>query len=243
MNPPERSLGTITLIPLLGEAEDPEAARWLRGVANPAARQAFRVAVMPLSGIRFFEATGEAARQLDLIWAQAVPAETTPVVVTLHHPALPGFLDGLDAAFVVGMAGGDRAGLYAGRPNVKVIGSGDPRVLLLAAARTWNDPEDPAFLLPPNRPAPSLGGPSNPDRQSFRTRMRTFSKRSSGTMPSCPSPAIRRCRSCPSPGARCRASRRRRNHCRPPRAHRSPGRSPDSRPFGWRTTRWRLSRR
>ena len=159
MNPPERSLGTITLIPLLGEAEDPEAARWLRGVANPAARQAFRVAVMPLSGIRFFEATGEAARQLDLIWAQAVPADSTPVVVTLHHPALPGFLDGLDAAFVVGMAGGDRAGLYAGRPNVKVVGSGDPGVLLLAAARTWNDPEDPAFLLPPE-PAGAAPGRS-----------------------------------------------------------------------------------
>ena len=167
MNPPERSLGTITLIPLLGEAEDPEAARWLRGVANPAARQAFRVAVMPLSGIRFFEATGEAARQLDLIWAQAVPAETTPVVVTLHHPALPGFLDGLDAAFVVGMAGGDRAGLYAGRPNVKVIGSGDPRVLLLAAARTWNDPEDPAFLLPPEPAGAVPGRPVEPRPPEF----------------------------------------------------------------------------
>jgi cellulose biosynthesis protein BcsQ len=159
VNPPARSLRTITVVPLLGEAEDLGAARWLREIANPAARQASRVAVMPLSGIRFFEATGEAARQLDLIWAQTVPADTTPVVVTLHHPALPAYLDGLDAAFVIGMAGGDHTGLYAGRPNVTVVGSDDPGDVLLAAVRTWNDPQDPAFLLPPE-PAGRAAAPA-----------------------------------------------------------------------------------
>lgn len=139
---------TITFVPLFNEAEDPVAARRLRALANPAARVPARVVLMPRSGIAFFEATGDAARQLDLIWSQAVPPDTAPVVVTLHHPALPEFLDGLDAAFVVGLAGGDRAGIYAGRPNVQVVDSSDPPDVLLAAARAWNDPQDPAFLLP-----------------------------------------------------------------------------------------------
>ena len=147
MDPKPGRARTITFVPLFSEADDPEAARWLREAANPAARVPARVAIMPRSGIGFFEASGDAARQLDLIWSQAVPPDTTPVVVTLHHPALPEYLDGLDAAFVVGMAGGDRAGVYTSRPNVHVVDSADPPQVLLAAARAWNDPQDPAFML------------------------------------------------------------------------------------------------
>ncbi len=149
MYPQPRRVRPVTFIPLFSEAVDPGLARRLRQAANPAARRPGRVATMPLSGIGFFAATGEAARQLDLIWAQAVPADTTPVVVMLHHPALPGFLDGLDADFVIGMGGRDGAGLYAGRPNVTVVESADPAEVLAAAVGAWNDPQDPAFLLPP----------------------------------------------------------------------------------------------
>ncbi len=156
MDPAPVRVRTLTFVPLFSEADDPPAARWLREVANPAARVPARVALMPRSGIGFFEATGDAARRLDLVWSQAVPPDTSPVVVTLHHPALPGYLDGLDAAFVVGLAGGDRDGIYAERPNVKVVDSAEPSQVLLAAARAWNDPRDPAFLLPAE-PAPGSG--------------------------------------------------------------------------------------
>lgn len=137
---------TLTFVPLISETEDPQAARWLRERANPAAQVPARVATMPRSGISFFEATGDAARQLDLFWSQAVPADTTPVVITLHHPSLPGYLDGLDAAFVVGARGAE-ADLYAGRPHVQVVESTEPSQLLRAAAAAWNDPDDPAFVL------------------------------------------------------------------------------------------------
>ncbi|MBO0702411.1 MAG: hypothetical protein J2P38_05730, partial [Candidatus Dormibacteraeota bacterium] len=139
---------TITFVPLFSEAEDQHAALWLREVANPEAGVPARAAIMPRSGIGFFEATGEAARQLDLVWSQAVPSDTAVVVVTLHHPALPEFLEGVDASFVVGMRGGDRAGVYTRFANVQVVDSADPRQVFLAAARAWNDPQDPAFRLP-----------------------------------------------------------------------------------------------
>lgn len=157
---------SITFVPLFDAPGDRQAARIVLDAVNPAATCPAAAVVMPRTGIAFFEATGEDARQLDRIWAQVVPGDTCPVVVILHDAKLPTFLDGLDAAFVIGCRDAATAGVYARHPHVQVVPSDDPIRVLHAAMEAWNNPADPCFL--PRDPLPNADGPSPPPRDAGR---------------------------------------------------------------------------
>lgn len=138
---------SYTFVPLFAAPHDQDAADELRDAADPDAACPVQVATMPVSGLSFFEATGDAARHLDRIWAQQVPIDSCPVVLLVHQDGLADYLAGLDAEFVIGVEDGDAEGCYGAFANVHVVMAADPLEITRTAMREWTENGERCFRL------------------------------------------------------------------------------------------------
>jgi MinD-like ATPase involved in chromosome partitioning or flagellar assembly len=114
---------------------------------------------MPITGMGFFEAAGDVARQLDRSWAQRVDQGSCAVVLLLHEEGLTDYLPVLDAEFVIGVPEAGCRPPYAGLSNVTVVPTGDPMEVTRAAIEAWSRCFEPAT----EEPGRAQGTQAQPD--------------------------------------------------------------------------------
>jgi septum formation inhibitor-activating ATPase MinD len=130
---------SYTFCPLFPSPGDGQALELLEAGLNPQSSPPVHLLTAPVQGLAFFDAEGEAARQLDRWWARSVPPDSLPVILLLDAAGLEGRLAGLDADFVVGVATHEDLERYAGlgQANVHVVVTEDCRELTEFAMQSY----------------------------------------------------------------------------------------------------------
>lgn len=93
---------SYTFLNLFPEGVSAAATELMRRGVNPDSRLPVYVVDPPVAGLRLLSARGEEGRRLDSWWESEIPADSLPVIVTLHETDLEQYLSGLDADFVIG---------------------------------------------------------------------------------------------------------------------------------------------
>jgi MinD-like ATPase involved in chromosome partitioning or flagellar assembly len=153
-----------------------------------APRQSAEVLVPPVGGLRFLNAAGSDASELDAWWERSSRASGRPVVLVAHDSDLARLLPELDADFVVVVDRREQVAQYRNLASVRTCATRDPEELAEAvlgreagAGTAPSRPPDPLRLLAAagragtaTGPAPAGGSPpkaADPRRPVFVGRL------------------------------------------------------------------------